>query len=156
MPGASPGTAWYDGNLYLIDVDTGERIHAGGVVDTSGQSTISGKREWFVQASARERRLFPELRIGCFENFPLHGGREALVTGASVFIPPRFGGGGDSGGGGNGDYGSSGDPTAPLGAGGCVNALVGTNQRDTLTTTARSSSVSVPGTSSTVGAVTTA
>lgn len=131
--GASPGTAWYDGDLYLVDVDTGERIHAGGVVDTSGQGMVSGKREWLVAAGAREQRLFPELRIHCYENFPLHGGREVLVTGASVVIPPRFsgGGGGGSGGGGGGDYGT-GDPTAPLGSGGCFNALAGTNGRDTL------------------------
>jgi len=130
--GATPGTAWYDGDLYLVDVDTGERIHAGGVVDTSGSGMVSGTREWFVQATVREQRLFPELTIHCYENFPLHGGREVVVTGTTVFIPPRFTGGGGSGGGGGGDYGSGGDPTGPLGTGGCLNAIVGTSDRDTL------------------------
>ena len=129
--GAAPGTAWYDGELYFVDVDTGERIHVGGVVDTSGEREVSGKREWFVSSEDRERRLFPELTIGCFENFPLHGGRDVVVTGETVIIPPRLGRGGGPGGRG-GDYGSSGDPTAPLGSGGCVNVLAGTDERDTL------------------------
>jgi Ca2+-binding RTX toxin-like protein len=128
--GEDPGTAWYDGHLYMVDVDTGERIYVGGVVDTSGQGAVSGTREWAVSSIERERRLFPELTIHCYQNFPLHGGREVVVTGTSVFIPPRFAGGGS--GGGNGDYGS-GDPTRPLGSGGCVNAVVGTNERDVLT-----------------------
>jgi Ca2+-binding RTX toxin-like protein len=133
--GGTMGTVWYDGDVFFVDSDTGERIYAGGVVDTSGGRSVSGAFEWVVQAEARERRLFPELSIDCYEPFPLHGGREAVVTGAGVFIPPRFGGGGSGGGGSGGaggDYGS-GDPTGPLGTGGCVNALVGTNERDVLT-----------------------
>ena len=92
--GAAPGTAWYDGELYLVDADTGERIHAGGVVDTSGRSAVSGKRDWFVASVERPRILFRELTIHCYENFPLHGGREVKTTGPSVFIPPRFSSGG--------------------------------------------------------------
>jgi hypothetical protein len=128
--GAAPGTAWYEGELYMVDTDTGERIHVGGVVDTSGQRQVSGKREWFVASADRPRVLFPELTIHCYENFPLHGGREVMTTGTSVFVPPRFRGGGGPGGS-NGDYGA-GDPTGPLGSGGCAQALVGTNDRDTL------------------------
>jgi Ca2+-binding RTX toxin-like protein len=127
--GASPGTAWYEGDLYMIDVDTGERHYVGGVVDTSGQRSVSGTREWAVAARERRQTLFPELTIYCYENFPLHGGREVTVTGTSVFIPPSFGGRG--GGGGGGDYGS-GDPTEPVGSGGCGEALVGTEEPDEL------------------------
>jgi hypothetical protein len=42
--GASPGTAWFGGELYLIDADTGERTYTGGGVSTSGESVISGTR----------------------------------------------------------------------------------------------------------------
>jgi RTX calcium-binding nonapeptide repeat (4 copies) len=129
--GAAPGTAWYDGDLYMVDADTAERIHAGGVVDVSGRSAVSGTREWAVVSAERPRVLFPELTIHCYENFPLHGGREVKTTGASVFIPPRFAGSGGPGGAG-GDYGT-GDPTRPAGSGGCVTALVGTDAPDTLT-----------------------
>jgi Ca2+-binding RTX toxin-like protein len=129
--GASPGTAWFGGELYLVDVDTGARTHAGGVVSTSGESVISGTRDWFVTAGERSVRLFPELTIGCYENFPLHGGRDVVTTGASVVVPQRFSGGG-AGGGGGGDFGSGGDPTAPLGSGGCAAAIVGTDDPDTL------------------------
>jgi RTX calcium-binding nonapeptide repeat (4 copies) len=128
--GASPGTAWFDGHLYLVDVDTGERIYTGAVASTSGASVISGSRDWYVSARERPQRLFPELTIYCYENFPLHGGREVVTTGTSVVIPPSFSGGG--GGGGGGDYGSSGDPTDPLGSGGCAAAIVGTEDADTL------------------------
>jgi RTX calcium-binding nonapeptide repeat (4 copies) len=130
--GAVAGKAWYDGQLYMVDAATGERIHVGGVVDTSGQTGVSGTREWFVASIERERLLFPELTIGCYENFPLHGGRPVTVTGTSVFIPPRFSGAGGGPGGANGDYGS-GDPTRPPAAGGCVQTVVGTNDPDTLT-----------------------
>jgi Ca2+-binding RTX toxin-like protein len=129
--GAEPGTAWYDGDLYMVDADTGERIYVGGVVDTSGQRTVTHTLEWFVSSAERERRLLPELTINCFQNFPLHGGPDVTTSGEGVFIPPRLSGGGH--GGVNGDYGSSGDPTRPPAAGGCVVALVGTNERDTLT-----------------------
>jgi Ca2+-binding RTX toxin-like protein len=128
--GAAPGTAWYDGELYLVDADSGERIHAGGVVDTSGRASVSGAREWFVASIERPRLLFPELTIHCYENFPLHGGREVVATGTSVFIPPRFAGSGGPGGAG-GDYGP-GDPTRPAGSGGCATAFVGTDGPDTL------------------------
>jgi RTX calcium-binding nonapeptide repeat (4 copies) len=128
--GAAPGTAWFDGELYLVDLDTRERIHAGGVVSTSGASLISGKRDWLVASRERPARLMPELTIHCYENFPLHGGREVVTTGSTVIIPRRYGGGG--GGGGGGSDGGSGDPTAPVGNGGCVTALVGTDGPDTL------------------------
>jgi Ca2+-binding RTX toxin-like protein len=129
--GAAAGAAWFDGELHLVDLDTGERIHAGGVVSTTGERLISGTRDWYVASRERAARLMPELTIVCYENFPLHGGREVVVTGTTAVIPQRFGGrGGGSGGGGGGD---SGDPTAPLGSGGCVAALVGTNGPDTLT-----------------------
>ena len=132
--GAAPGTAWYDGDLYMIDADTGERNYVGGVVDTSGQRTVSGKKEWYVSSLKRSRRLFPELTIGCFENFPLHGGSDVVVTGSTVIVPPSFGsrsGGGGSGGG-KGAGGRQGDPTSPLAAGGCIRALLGTDGADVL------------------------
>lgn len=128
--GVPTGSAWYDGDLYMIDASTNERIYVGGVVNTSGERTVSGTREWAVVSEAQARVLFPELTMRCYQNFPLHGGRDVTVTGTSVFIPPRFGGGGGPGGE-NGDYGR-GDPTGPLAGGGCANALVGTDGRDTL------------------------
>jgi Ca2+-binding RTX toxin-like protein len=128
--GAAPGTVWFAGDLHLIDLDTGERTYAGGVVSTSGERIISGSRDWSIASRERSQRLMPELAIYCYENFPLHGGRDVLVTGSSVIIPQRFGGGGGGGGGGN--FGT-GDPTAPVGSGGCRAALVGTDGPDTLT-----------------------
>jgi hypothetical protein len=132
--GVSAGkTPVYNGELYMVDLDTGERHHAGGVVDTSGQRSVSGKRDWYVTARRREQHLRPEFTIDCYEQFPQLGGPTITVTGNPVTIPPAFGGRrGGSGGGGGGDYGT-GDPTAPLGAGGCINALLGTNGADTLT-----------------------
>jgi Ca2+-binding RTX toxin-like protein len=127
--GAAAGKAWFDGDIYMIDADTGERIYVGGVGSTSGERIVSGTRDWFVSSIERPRRLFPELTLTCYENFPLHGGREVVVTGSSVLIPQAFSGGG---GGGGGDFGSSGDPTDPLGSGGCSAAIVGTDDPDTL------------------------
>jgi hypothetical protein len=112
---------------------TGERIHAGDVVSTTGERLISGTRDWWVASRERPARLMPELTIVCYENFPLHGGREVVVTGTTAVIPQRFGGRGGGSGGRGGRGGDSGDPTAPLGSGGCVAALVGTNGPDTLT-----------------------
>jgi RTX calcium-binding nonapeptide repeat (4 copies) len=133
--GAAPGTAWYNGDLYMIDVDTAERIYVGGVVNTSGQQAISETREWSVESLPRSRRFIPELTIGCYENFPLHGGPDVVVTGNEVVIPPSFGTGG-RGGGGNGGSGKRGsgqiDPTEPLVTGGCVKAVLGTNAVDIL------------------------
>lgn len=128
--GAAMGSVAYDGDITMIDAATNERIYVGGVVDTSGNRSVSGRKEWAVNSIERERLLFPELKLNCYEQFPLHGGREVLVTGASVLIPPRFGGDGGPGGA-NGDYGT-GDPTAPPAAGGCVAALVGTPRPDRL------------------------
>jgi hypothetical protein len=131
--GVPDGHAWYDGNLYMIDADTGERIYVGGVVNTSGQKSVTETREWWVSSLPRPRTLIPELTIGCFQNFPLHGGPDVTVTGNAIVIPPTFdgersGGGGPGGrGGGRGDY-----PTDPLGANGCLIAVLGTNRADRL------------------------
>ncbi len=134
--GAAPGTAWYGGGLYMIDVDTAERIYVGGVVNTSGQQAVSETREWSVEALPRARHLIPELTIGCYENFPLHGGPVVIVTGNEVIVPPIFGAGSRSGGGGGKGSGGGGgrhtDPTEPLVAGGCVKAILGTNAADLL------------------------
>jgi Ca2+-binding RTX toxin-like protein len=132
--GAKPGTAWYGGELQFIDADTGERIVVGGVVDTSGQRSVVGKRETFASSLKRPRTLIPELTVHCYENFPLHGGPEIVVTGAPVIIPPSFGGdrGHGDGNGGGGRGGGGGDPTAPLSAEGCRLAVLGTNGADRL------------------------
>ncbi len=131
---ASGKTPVYNGDLYMVDLDTDERHHVGGVVDVSGQRSVSGKREWSVSARRRWQHLRAELTINCYETFPQVGGPAITVTGNAVIIPRAFGGGGggSGGGGGGGDYGS-GDPTEPLGSGGCVAALVGTNASETLT-----------------------
>jgi RTX calcium-binding nonapeptide repeat (4 copies) len=130
--GAAPGTAWFEGDLYLVDADTGEREYAGGVVSTSGSASFSGTRDWSVSARERSRRVFPELQIHCYENFPLHGGSEAVVTGTSVVIPRAYGGGGGGGPGGPGGGFGGGDPTAPLGGGGCGPVLTGTTGPDVI------------------------
>jgi RTX calcium-binding nonapeptide repeat (4 copies) len=132
--GAAPGTAWYDGDLYMIDVETGERMYVGAVVDTSGRASVSGRREWFASSRERPWVLKPELTIGCYENFPLHGGPDVTVTGNPVTIPPRFSGGSGGGGSGNGAGGGGGnqDPTEPLRPNGCLAAVLGTNRADRL------------------------
>ena len=129
--GAATGAVAFDGDITMIDTATGERIYVGGVVDTSGNRTVSGTKEWAVQSAARERLLFPELKLRCYEQSPLHGGREALVTGGAVLVPPRFSGAGGPEGA-SGDYGGSGDPTRPAAGGGCIAALVGTPRPDRL------------------------
>jgi Ca2+-binding RTX toxin-like protein len=131
--GARPGTAWFDGRLTLVDLDTNERIDAGGVVSTSGAAAIAGTRDWSVTPQERSLRLMPELTIYCYENFPLHGGQPVTVTGSAVVVPRRFGGGSGTGGGGSGDSGSGGDPTAPLSSGGCGPVVMGTDGPDRLT-----------------------
>jgi Ca2+-binding RTX toxin-like protein len=106
--GASEATDNYDGHLYMVDLDTGERTYVGGVVSASG---VRDTREL---AAARARHLRPELEITCFVAFPQHGaGYSITVTGNPVTIPARFGGGG--------------------GAGGCRVAVLGTNGPDALT-----------------------
>jgi Ca2+-binding RTX toxin-like protein len=127
------GKAWYDGHLYMIDADTGERIYVGGVVNTSGHKNVTEMREWWVSSLPRPRTLIPELTIGCFQNFPLHGGPDVTVTGNAIVIPPTFDGEGSGGGGPGGRGGGRGDyPTDPLGANGCLIAVLGTNRADRL------------------------
>ncbi|MDP9224304.1 MAG: hypothetical protein M3P18_10685 [Actinomycetota bacterium] len=126
--GAAPGAENYAGNLYLVDLDTGERIYLGGV------SSAPGKVTQPVEARSRERHLRAELTISCFEDGSLHGGGPLVVTsdasGNVVLIPPLFD---DEGGpGGAGDDHGSGDPTEPQRTGGCKNALVGTSGPDSL------------------------
>jgi Ca2+-binding RTX toxin-like protein len=130
--GAEPGTEWYDGHLYMVDAETGERIYVGGVVNTEGRQTVTEKKEWWVSAKKRPQHLVPELTIGCFQNFPLHGGPDVTVTGNPIVVPPIFGDGTSGGGGGSGG-GAGGGPTEPLAAGGCVLALLGTDGADRLT-----------------------
>jgi Ca2+-binding RTX toxin-like protein len=126
--GAAAGADNYQGNLYLVDVDTGERIYLGGV------SSATGKATQVVDARARERHMRPELQISCFESPSAHGSGTVVVTGdplgGVVIIPPIFNDGRGAGGGG-GDYGS-GDPTEPQRPGGCTKALEGTSGPDSL------------------------
>ena len=82
----------FNGELYLVNVDTGERIHAGGVVSTSGRRTFSGRRDSYVASRERAQHLKPELTIGCYQSFPQDGGPNSVVTGNGVTIPPAFGG----------------------------------------------------------------
>jgi hypothetical protein len=133
--GAATAEVAFDGDIFMVDTSSRGREYAGGVVDTSGSRSVSGTKEWVAQSGPRARLVFPELTLSCFEQFPLHGGREALVTGAAVLIPPRFGSAGGPGGAG-GDYGGSGDPTRPRAGGGCEEVLVGTARADTLRGTA--------------------
>ena len=131
--GAPSGGAWYRGNIYMVDADTGKRIYVGGVVDTSGDLFVEHDRHWSVRSIERPQHFTPELTINCYVHAPPHPGPTTTVTGDPAVIPPAVGGSGGGGGGGTGgDYGS-GDPTAPLGARGCVKLLIGTSRSDRLT-----------------------
>ena len=59
----------FNGSLFLVNEETGERIEVGGVVSRPAPTT-SGSRETYVAAIARPQRLRPELKIGCYESFP--------------------------------------------------------------------------------------
>ena len=131
--GAGPSGASYQGFLYLVDVDTGDRTFMGGV------SSAPGKAEQLVHAKARQQRLQPELQISCFDNDTLHGSGTKIVHGGDtggvggiVVIPALHddGEGGQGGGGGGG-----GDPTQPLHTGACKIPLQGTDKPETLTGT---------------------
>ena len=89
--------AVFNGQLYLVDADSGERTSVGGVVSRPDPST-SGSRETYVAAIARPQRLVPQLVISCYETFPQDGGPATTATGDAVIIPARFGGGGSGGG----------------------------------------------------------
>jgi hypothetical protein len=125
--GAAPGKASFQGSLYLVDLDTGERIYLGGVF--SG----SGKTDQLVYARDRAQRLGVELTISCFEDGSLHSSGTAHAAGGAGIVPPSFEGhgGAGSGRGPGGDYGS-GDPTEPLRSGGCEEVLQGTAAADHL------------------------
>ncbi len=130
--GAPPDNVGYDGHVYLVDLDTGERTYVGGF------ATASYTHEIRVVAIARAQRLTPEVIATCYEQFPLHGSFSITFSGDSVTIPARFGGSAGGGGGGGGPgpgpgSGGGGDPTQPLRAGGCRLALLGTNGPDRLT-----------------------
>jgi Ca2+-binding RTX toxin-like protein len=128
--GATRGVLYF-GNLSLVDERTGERIYLGGVSSASGTVTqvVAAKPYW--------RRMRPELKAACGEDLGGHGSDFIEVNGGAAIVPARDAdseGGGGSGGGDSGSgSGGGGDPTAPLGAGGCLRALVGTDGPDTLT-----------------------
>jgi Ca2+-binding RTX toxin-like protein len=130
--GAGAQGASFVGNLYLVDVDTGDRTYLGGV------SSATGKAEQIVYVKAREQHLQPELQISCFDNATLHGsgtitvhGANTSGTGGIVVIPARY----DDGEGGYGGGGGGNDPTQPMRNGGCRVALQGTDKPETLTGT---------------------
>lgn len=129
--GVGSGGASYQGNLFMVDVDTAEEIYLGGVSGPSGQV------EQLIHSKDRWQSLSARLKISCFDNATLKGSEHIETAGGIVFIPPRLGGhggggGGGQGGGGGGGGGSSGDPSEPLGFGGCLLLLVGTGKADTL------------------------
>ena len=129
--GAGAGGASYQGNLNLIDEQTGEKIYLGGVSSASGKATqiVAAKRYW--------RKLHPELTISCWENGSLHGAGPIVVIGTDsavggvVLIPPLGGDIVDPPGTGSGGTGGN-DPTEPLRANGCRRPIVGTDAPDTL------------------------
>lgn len=87
--GVPAAKAVYNGTIFMVDVETGERIEVSGVVDTSGRLSVSGKTTWFVNSRKRPWTLAPELTINCHEDFPLDGGPAVTAQGAPVTIPPR-------------------------------------------------------------------
>jgi Ca2+-binding RTX toxin-like protein len=69
--------ASYTGNLYLLDVDTGERTFLGGV------SVPAGTARQLAYVRTRPRQVKPELQISCFDNNTLGGrGNDTLQGGA--------------------------------------------------------------------------
>jgi hypothetical protein len=132
--GVGAGGASYQGNLYLIDLKTGENMYLGGV------SSASGTVNQLVEARSHERNLVAELRISCYDNDSLHGSGNLVVRSdvslgspGPLIIPGRSDDGEGGPGGGGGGRSAGGDPTAPLRNGGCSQALQGTNQADDLT-----------------------
>jgi len=142
---ASPN---YSGNLYLVDVDTGERMYMGGV------SNAAGSTRQPVDRRSAPRRLMPELTASCFDSPPApHGSGTKTVTGNTVTVPAKGdedgdgqvdrppGGGGAPGGSGGAqgprDFGSGfGGPRDPLRPGGCRVLRLGTRRGERLTGTA--------------------
>lgn len=127
--GVGAAGASYQGNLYVIDLDTGESTYLGGVFGASGEVAQ------LFHSTDRWRRLAPLLKVSCFDNGDLHGSDTLQVAGGSVLIPPRLAGGAGSGGGGGGDSGGGGGsagPTEPLQSSGCLELIVGTGEPDTL------------------------
>jgi Ca2+-binding RTX toxin-like protein len=136
----------YSGNLYLVDVDTGERIYMGGV------SAAAGSDRQPVDRRDLPRRVMPELTAGCFDGPPQpHGSGTKTVTGNTVTVPgkgdedgdgqvdrpPGGGPGGSRGAQGPRDFGSGfGGPRDPLRPGGCRVLLLGSRRGDVLTGTA--------------------
>lgn len=122
----------YGGNLNLIDQVTNEEIYLGGTFGASGQDTPIVARE------REPRYLYPQIKAFCLSGPPsLHGSGTIVATGNVVEVPPLDGGGGTGGGSGaqgGRDFpgGGFGDPSDPLGPGGCVNELRGTARADTL------------------------
>ncbi len=122
----------HGGNLYLVDVDTGEQIYMGGTFQPSGSDRQS------VARRTRPRRVQPRLKASCFENGPgLHGSGAKEVVGNVVTVPARGDEDGDgrvdpSGGGGGGGGGLGGGSTDPLRRGGCARRVVGTGRPDRL------------------------
>ncbi len=132
--GSPAEKAVFTGKIHMVDRETGERIEVSAIADTSHRLSISGTRTWYAGSRKRPWTLTPEITIGCHEDFPLEGGPATTAAGAPVTIPPAFGGRGGGGGGGQGGGSDGGGgPTGPLGASGCLLAVLGTNGVDKLT-----------------------
>ena len=127
--GADSSRATYTGSLNLVDARTGERIYLGGVFNASGtaRQIVSSGQDW--------RYLTAIMKVNCGDG---HGSPTIEVTGGGAEIPPLDGdaedSGGSGGGGGGGGGGDSGgeNPTQPTRSGGCVSAIVGTDDPDRL------------------------
>ncbi len=122
-------SAFYSGSLSLVEA-TGERIYLGGV------SNASGTAVQLVGARAHWRHLTAIFKVSCGDNATLHGSETIEVTGGGAEIPPLDGdalgdGTGGGGGGGGGGTGAP-NPTEPTRTGGCVQALIGTDEPDLL------------------------
>jgi Ca2+-binding RTX toxin-like protein len=126
--GTGAGGAFYSGNLSMVDLDTGEDVYLGGI------SGASGTTSQIFHSTDRWRRLAPMLKVSCGDEATLHGSDTIEVVGGAILIPPRLGGGGGGGGrgGGGGAGRGGGDPTEPLGSGGCLALVVGSEASDTL------------------------
>lgn len=72
----------HGGDLYLVDVDTGEEIYMGGTFSPSGSDRQP------VSRGPLHRRVRPRLKASCFDNGPgLHGSGTKEVLGNVVTVP---------------------------------------------------------------------
>lgn len=128
--GVAPGNGLFQGNLYMIDVGTGDRHYLGGVAGP-------GSTQYNVASFEEPRQVAFELTLSCFDSATVHGSDTVVTASNPVLIPAKNGDLGDGTGGGGGSGGGSGgsggpDASEPLASGGCGEVIMGTTAADRL------------------------